>query len=171
MPAHNRPLDPEERGRIKADYAAFRDVNRLTPTAIGGRRPSIERSALEVSEEERRAEYEARWADGGLTYLGAFTDLLIDPAANATAADFVREQIAAIVEDPEVAERLMPDTVVGCKRMCVDTGYYATFNRPDVHLVDLARDADRGDHPGRHPHVGRPIASSTRSSSPPASTR
>jgi cyclohexanone monooxygenase len=137
VPAHNRPLDPEERARIKADYAAFRDVNRLTPTAIGGRRPSIERSALEVSEEERRAEYEARWADGGLTYLGAFTDLLIDPAANATAADFIREQIEAIVEDPEVAKRLMPDTVVGCKRMCVDTGYYATFNRPNVHLVDL----------------------------------
>ena len=42
----------------------------------------------------------------------------------------------------------MPDTVIGCKRLCVDTGYYATFNRPNVHLVDSARDADRGDHPG-----------------------
>ena len=60
VPAHNRPLDPDERERIKADYAAFREVNKLTPTAIGGRRPSIEQPALAVPEDERRAEYEAR---------------------------------------------------------------------------------------------------------------
>jgi cyclohexanone monooxygenase len=137
VPAHNGPLDPDEREKIKANYATFRDANKATPSAIGGRRAPIERGALEVSDEERRAEYEARWADGGLPYLGAFTDLLINPEANATAADFVRERIADIVEDPEVARKLMPDTVIGCKRLCVDTGYYATFNRPNVHLVDL----------------------------------
>jgi cyclohexanone monooxygenase len=137
VPAHNRPLDPEERARIKADYAAFREANKLTPTAIGGRLASTERGALEVPDEERRAIYEARWAEGGLTYLGAFTDLLVDAEANATAADFIRERIEEVVDDPDVAKKLMPDTVVGCKRMCVDTGYYATYNRPNVHLVDL----------------------------------
>jgi cyclohexanone monooxygenase len=137
VPAHNRPLDPVEREKIKANYAAFREANKLSPTAIGGRREAIEQPAIEVSEQERRAEYEARWAEGGLTYLGAFADLLVNAESNTTAADFVRERIAETVHDPDVAKKLMPDTVIGCKRMCVDTGYYATYNRPNVHLVDL----------------------------------
>jgi cyclohexanone monooxygenase len=37
-----------------------------------------------------------------------------------------------------VAELLSPRTVAGCKRLCVDTGYYATFNRDNVCLVDIA---------------------------------
>ena len=90
-----------------------------------------------MSDEERQAEYEARWRDGGLPFLGAFADLLFDPKANDTAADFVRDQIRAIVNDPHTAEILCPDQVIGCKRMCVDTGYYETFNLPHVHLVDL----------------------------------
>jgi cyclohexanone monooxygenase len=39
--------------------------------------------------------------------------------------------------DPAVAQKLLPSQVIGCKRLCVDTGYYATFNRPNVTLVDL----------------------------------
>src|SRR3546814_68761 len=107
--------------------------------AYGSRVPAPERGALEVSEEERRAEYEARWRQGGLAFLGGFTDLLIDPVANETAAEFIRERIRATATDPEVAERLIPDQVVGCKRLCVDTGYYDTYNRPNVTLVDLRK--------------------------------
>ena len=54
------------------------------------------------------------------------------------AADFVRGKIESIVEDREVAELLTPLQVIGCKRPCVDTGYYETFNRPNVTLVDIA---------------------------------
>src|SRR3546814_8793103 len=81
--------------------------------------------------------YEARWQQGGLAFLGGFTDLLIDPVANETAAEFIRERIRATVTDPEVAERLIPDQVVGCKRLCVDTGYYDNYNRPNVTPVAL----------------------------------
>jgi cation diffusion facilitator CzcD-associated flavoprotein CzcO len=137
VPAHNRPLDPDERERIKADYRTLRAAGRSAPSAIVGARPTVDRSALEASEEERRAEYEKRWADGGLPFIAAFNDVLLNPESNATAAEFVRERIGQIVEDPETARKLMPDTVIGCKRMCVDTGYYATFNRPNVRLVDL----------------------------------
>jgi cation diffusion facilitator CzcD-associated flavoprotein CzcO len=64
----------------------------------------------------------------------------VDPAANETAAEFVRDKIRAIVRDPEVAETLCPRTFpVGTKRMCLDSGYYETFNRPNVHLVDLRK--------------------------------
>jgi cyclohexanone monooxygenase len=137
VPAWNGPLDPAEQARIKADYAAFRAANSETLTAIGDRRPRTERMALEVSPEERQAEYEARWNDGGLPFLGAFADLLFDAKANDTAAEFVRHQIRAVVQDPDTAEILCPDQVIGCKRMCVDSNYYATFNRENVRLVDL----------------------------------
>jgi cation diffusion facilitator CzcD-associated flavoprotein CzcO len=137
VPAHNGPIDPVEQHEIKAHYRAFRAANSQMLTAIGERRPRTDLSALAVTPEERNAEYEARWQDGGLPFLGAFSDLLVDPEANATAAGFVRRQIRAIVRDPRTAAHLCPDQVIGCKRMCVDTNYYDTFNLPHVDLIDL----------------------------------
>ena len=139
VPAHNGPLDRSKQIEIKANYGAFRAANSQMLTAIGERRARTDLSALAVSAEERQAEYEARWRDGGLPFLFAFSDLLIDPTANDTAAAFVRDQIRGIVRDPDAAERLCPDQVIGCKRMCVDTNYYDTFNLPHVHLVDLRK--------------------------------
>jgi cyclohexanone monooxygenase len=91
-----------------------------------------------VSEGERRREYEARWARGGLGFTAAFTDLLTSRNANDTAAEFFRGKIRELVRDPAVAAALSPrDYPVGTKRMCVDTDYYATFNRDNVTLVEL----------------------------------
>jgi cation diffusion facilitator CzcD-associated flavoprotein CzcO len=137
VPAWNRPLDPVEQKEIKADYAGLRAANRKSSSAFGGLQPRNDVSALAVSDEERHAEYERRWAVGGLTFLGAYNDLLLDRAANETARQFVIGKLHEIVENPEVAAKLTPDQVVGCKRLCVDTGYWATFNRPNVTLVDL----------------------------------
>ena len=69
--------------------------------------------------------------------LGAFGDLLYNQAANDLAAEFVRGKIREIVRDPEVAELLSPRNVIGCKRLCVDTGYWETYNRPNVTLIDV----------------------------------
>jgi cation diffusion facilitator CzcD-associated flavoprotein CzcO len=148
VPAWNQPLDPVEVKEIKADYAGLREANRHMSSAFGARLPRPEQSALEVSDEERRAEFERRWAAGGLPFLGAYTDLLLDKAANDLAAEFVREKLHEIVHDPETARKLTPDQVVGCKRLCVDTGYWATFNRPNVHLVDLREDPIEALTPG-----------------------
>ena len=138
IPAHNQPLDPEKVARVKADYGTFRANNKLT--AFGADFRYNEANAVDVSDDERRREYEARWQEGGLPFLAAFADLIFDRQANETAADFLREKIAGIVEDPDTANRLMPSSVVGCKRLCVDTGYYATFNRDNVTLVDVRDD-------------------------------
>jgi cyclohexanone monooxygenase len=138
VPAYNAPLDEAEKRKIKENYAAFRAQNSLMPTAIGSRLAVPEVSALEVDSDERERVYEERWEQGGLPFLGAFIDLLIDKKANDTAAEFVRTKIREIVKDPEVAERLTPTTVIGCKRLCVDTGYFATFNRDNVELVDVS---------------------------------
>jgi cyclohexanone monooxygenase len=138
VPAHNGPLAEEEQGAIKADYAGFRERNRQMPFALGSRLPGNESLALSTEPAERAVVYEDRWRHGGLPFLGAFGDLLFDARANDTAAEFVRAKIRQIVTDPVVADRLTPTTVIGCKRLCVDTGYYATFNRDNVELVDVS---------------------------------
>ncbi len=135
VPARNAPLDPEYVAGIKARYREYRAEN--WQRGFGADFRDGDRSALEVSAGERQAEYEDRWARGGLAFLGAFNDLAFDEAANATAQAFIRGKIQETVEDPEVARKLMPATPVGCKRLCVDTDYYQTFNREHVHLVDL----------------------------------
>jgi cyclohexanone monooxygenase len=137
VPAWNRPLDPDEVAEIKAGYAELREANRQTSVGFGARLEHPTHGALEVTPEERRKRFDEWWAQGGLPFLSAFNDLLIDPEANEQAAEYVREKIRAVVEDPEVAERLCPKQVIGCKRLCVDTGYYETFNRPNVRLNDL----------------------------------
>jgi cyclohexanone monooxygenase len=82
--------------------------------------------------------YEARWQLGGPVIQTAFSDIMVDPAANETAAEFVRSKIREIVKDPETARALCPTTYpIGSRRVCVDTDYYTTFNRDNVHLVDL----------------------------------
>jgi cation diffusion facilitator CzcD-associated flavoprotein CzcO len=136
-PAGNRPLTSDELAEVKADYAQLRAANRQMSGAYGSRTPRGRGSAFDLDEDARDAEYERRWAGGGLTFLHGFSDLLTDATANSTAADFVRSKIAEIVDDPQTAAALMPTHVIGCKRLCLDTGYYATFNRPNVSLVDL----------------------------------
>ncbi len=139
IPARNRPLDPDRVRRIKADYEGFRARNRERNAGFGSEYALQEDSVLEVDEAERHRRFEKSWRRGGLMFMGVFGDLLIDAEANEIAADFVRGKIRSIVDDPETAELLCPDTVIGCKRLCVDTDYYATFNRSNVTLVDVGR--------------------------------
>jgi len=138
VPARNGPLDPALEARIKADYPGFRARNLRMPAAFGSHLPVPTRSALEVPDDERREVYEAAWRTGGFAFGRTFIDLLTDPAANQTAQQFIRDKIASIVRDPDVARRLMPHHPVLCKRLCVDSGYYETFNRDNVELVDVS---------------------------------
>ena len=119
-----KSIYPEIRKKAKELYAGFYQTYN-------------DQSALEVSEKERNEEYERRWQHGGLPFFGAFTDLTFDANANETAAEFVRTKIKEIVKDPIKAKKLSPQTVIGCKRLCVDTDYYATFNRENVSLIDI----------------------------------
>lgn len=139
VPAHNRPLPPVELAAIKARYEEHRRI-------AGGSRAGLIReygakSALEVSPEERYREYERRWQIGGPSILGAYRDILTDLEANTTAAEFVCRKIRGVVKNQEVAERLIPRGYpFGAKRLCVDTDYFATYNRLNVHLVDLGEE-------------------------------
>ncbi len=138
IPAHNRPLRDAEVAAFRGDWRAFRAANKGMPFGFGARYGHAERLTAEATEAERQAAYEERWQLGGLPFMGAFADLIVDVEANETAGRFVRGKIAEIVKDPAVAAKLSPRTVVGCKRLCVDSGYYDTFNHEHVSLVDLA---------------------------------
>jgi cation diffusion facilitator CzcD-associated flavoprotein CzcO len=136
VPSHNRPLEPDEIRWTKTHYKKLRAQARRTPT--GNPFDLNNKAALDVSAQERMDEYEKRWQDGGLALFGAFKDLLLDERANQTAAEFVRSKIRNAVHDREVAELLCPNNVILCKRLCVDTGYFETYNRPNVSLVDVS---------------------------------
>ncbi|TDD90643.1 NAD(P)/FAD-dependent oxidoreductase [Saccharopolyspora karakumensis] len=136
VPARNRALSPQEQRRIKETYPERRRLTRDSPTGTTVVRG--DRSAIEVSPEERRVAFEQRWEHGGSGLPAAFDDVLLNPRSNDAAAEFVRSKIREIVEDPQVAERLCPQGVpIGAKRLCVDTGYYATYNAEHVELVDV----------------------------------
>jgi cyclohexanone monooxygenase len=137
VPAWNEKLTPEYLQAAKADYPALRAKARARPT--GFYFPFNTKPALEASAQDREEEYEQAWARGGLPFLGAYGDLLFEKAANDTIADFARRKIRGIVKDPVTAELLCPDNVFGCKRLCVDTGYFETYNLPHVKLVDVSR--------------------------------
>ncbi|MBI5289898.1 MAG: NAD(P)/FAD-dependent oxidoreductase [Chloroflexi bacterium] len=137
IPAHNGPIDHEAERQMTERYTEVRRRARASAAGVVSRAPS-ERSAMQVTPEEREAEFEARWQYGGLGMGGAFIDIVISPEANQTAADFVRGKIRSILKDPVTADLLCPkDYPFATKRLCVDTEYFETFNRNNVTLVDV----------------------------------
>ncbi|MGE0766421.1 MAG: flavin-containing monooxygenase [Hyphomicrobiaceae bacterium] len=136
VPARNIALPPSVLTGIKAIYRQLRARAKQMPTGVLF--DSSTETARETPPERRQREYERRWQRGGLTFLSAYSDLLTDIEANRTAADFVRAKIGQLVKDPAVAERLMPATPIGARRLCVDLGYYETFNQENVTLVDVS---------------------------------
>jgi cyclohexanone monooxygenase len=142
VPAQNEPLTPEVLAEVKQNYDARRA--RAREAVTGHYLISNDKSALEVDDAERREQFEWRWrgAGGGFRMLRAFNDLLVNKQSNELAAQYVRGKIRDIVRDPATAELLCPrdDLPFGTKRLCVDTNYYDTFNRPNVSLVDVRSD-------------------------------
>jgi cyclohexanone monooxygenase len=137
IPARNAPLTAEERKAFRDNYPDIRRFAR-EESRNGIYTEVPDRGALDDGGNERRAKYEARWQHGGLTFMSVYNNLVLDQAANDTAADFVRAKIDEIVKDKETAELLRPAAYpIGTKRICIDTDYFETFNRPNVTLVDI----------------------------------
>jgi cyclohexanone monooxygenase len=141
VPAVNRPITPERERSHKAKYRYWREEARRTPFGIAGHPPPT-RSALDDAPDARERVYEEKWGTGGnISFLYAYNDLLVNRESNETAAQFVRDKIRSIVRDPKVAELLSPrDHPIGTKRLCLDDGYFETFNRDNVTLVDVRSD-------------------------------
>ncbi|MEU7144745.1 NAD(P)/FAD-dependent oxidoreductase [Nocardia sp. NPDC046473] len=139
IPARNRNLEPGELDELKAHYPELRDRARhgivgMSRIAEG----SI--SALDATADQRQRVFDEIWAAGTLSGLTtSYRDVMTDRTVNDQVADFVRGKIREIVDDPDTAERLCPRGYpFGAKRPCLDTGYYATYNRDNVRLVDVS---------------------------------
>ncbi len=139
VPAGNRPITPEEMAEARKNFDAIRAKMYANPGGFPFDTHS--RSALDDTPEQRRARYEALWQRGGFKFfLDGYNDIAVSEEANASLADFIRDKIRGIVRDPETAEKLMPDYFVMTKRPVLDNGYFETFNRDNVTLVDLRED-------------------------------
>lgn len=137
VPAYNKALDPDYVKDVKQHYASLRARGKQGFTAFDTQ--ANEKTAPEMSPDEIKAELEKRWQMGGLNFYGGFADFMVDQKTNDMIADFVREKISEKVNDPETAKLLSPKTVFACKRLCADTGYFETYNRDNVSLVDISK--------------------------------
>jgi cation diffusion facilitator CzcD-associated flavoprotein CzcO len=139
VPARNAPLTAEFQAWVRHNQKAIRAVMHDTPNGHPFR--ISERAAFDVAAAERQAIYEAAWEKGGLQFRAAFQDLLADKAANDTAAEFIKGKIRGIVTDPATAAILSDiDHPYAAKRPPIDTGYFETFNRDNVALMDVRAD-------------------------------
>ena len=86
-----------------------------------------------VSAEERERIFQDAWDEGGgfRFMFETFCDIATDPEANEEAAKFIRRKIAETVKDPETARKLTPTDLYARRPLC-DSGFYETFNRPNV---------------------------------------
>ena len=136
-PLRNREIDPEFQQEIKASYPEIFQKCMETPGSF--MHQFDPRSALEVSPEERKEQYEELWAEPGFKkWLSNFYDVMMPGEANEDYAEFVRNKIRERVHDPEVAEKLVPkDHMFGSKRLPCESGYYEVYNQDNVLLVDV----------------------------------
>ena len=138
VPAGNEPLTPEDMADVKTTY----DERRRLSWRSGGGSPHIShpKMTMEASPEERREAFEKRWQLGGVLFSKTFPDQMIDPMANEEARKFYEEKVRAVIDDPEVADLLIPDDhPIGAKRICTDSHYFQTYNRPNVELISVRK--------------------------------
>ncbi len=138
LPARNRPLRPEELAAYRADWENLRE----SMVRRGGWPfPTTRLVASDHTPAERRARYEELWAQGGIHLsINSYVGVLTDEELNREVGDFVCDKIREIVRDPETARKLTPDYLFGTKRLILDNGYFETYNRDNVTLVDLRED-------------------------------
>jgi len=137
MPSGNRPMDPGHEREWKDNYPERRQKMMQSPGVSLLERSSF--ASSDYTEEERSELLEAAWtSQSAFQLLLTFSDIMTNKAANDVVAEFVRKKIRQIVKDPATAERLCPTSYpIGAKRLCIDNGYFETFNRDNVTLVDV----------------------------------
>ncbi|MBO0677431.1 NAD(P)/FAD-dependent oxidoreductase [Mycolicibacterium sp. S2-37] len=146
LPWRVRPFAPGELDELKARYDEIRAEQRAHP--VGAARLSAFSVLLDMlgrpplrtaSEEQRRRAVDEHGVMGALNW----GDVFFDIDANRMATELYGRAIARIVHDPDIAAALVPTHPFACKRPIIDQGYYETFNRDNVTLVDLRRGAIR----------------------------
>jgi cation diffusion facilitator CzcD-associated flavoprotein CzcO/acetyl esterase/lipase len=141
LPAHNGAAPADRMALLEGDRASYREQARMSLAGVPW--PQQMAVSWQLSDAERRERFEMAWAAGDLVYIltQLWADQGVDVDGNALLANLIREKIRNIVKDPATAEALIPhDHPFGAKRPCLDTNYYATYNRPNVTLVNLRQE-------------------------------
>lgn len=139
VPAFNRELTDEDQVRIREEYPQRRRQSRVS----GGGSPHVAhpKNGVDCTPEEREAALERGWRTGGVLFGKTFPDQYTSLASNDYARQFAEAKIRAVIDDPETADDLIPKSQpIGAKRICTDSGYYPTFNRDNVSLVNLRKE-------------------------------
>src|SRR5271166_4910185 len=140
LPWEVRRFEPGELDEMKARYDEIRAAQRAHP--VGAARLSAFSVLLgmlgkpPLKSASREDQLRAIETDGVMGALN-WGDIFFDIEANRMAAKLYGEAVARIVRDPETAASLVPDHPFACKRPIIDQGYYQTFNRDNVTLVDF----------------------------------
>ena len=136
-PLHNRPITPDEMAEIKRNYPKIFARCRETPGCFI--HAADERSTFDVTDAEREAFYEKRYSEPGFgIWQGNFRDMTTDLEANTIATEFIKKKIRQRVNDPIIAEKLIPKNHgFGTRRVPLESGYYEVYNQDNVLLVDL----------------------------------
>ncbi len=138
VPARNQPLDPAVQTHTKQNYGELRQAAREERSGIVSVFPPNDDSAKEADSLEFQNRMDERWEEGGFGFYRAYADIGVDGTSNERVAEYVRSQIARVVDDDATARLLAPTNTIACKRPCLDTNYYETFNLDHVTLVDIS---------------------------------
>ena len=137
-PLNNGPISDEEMADIRSRYDAIFEKCLRSPG--GFEHEPDRRGFYEVSREERLALWDRLYDEPGFgIWLSNFREIFTDEKANAEFSEYIADRIRKRVKDPVLAEKLIPtDHGFGVQRVPMETFYYEAYNKPNVHLVDLA---------------------------------
>jgi cyclohexanone monooxygenase len=142
LPWQVRAFEAGELDEMKSRYDEIRAAQRQHP--VGAARLSAFSVMLEMItrpplKSASRQDQLRAIEDYGVIGALSWGDVFFDIEANQMAAKLYGEAVARLVKDPETAASLTPSHPFGCKRPIIDQGYYDTFNRDNVTLVDLRK--------------------------------
>jgi cation diffusion facilitator CzcD-associated flavoprotein CzcO len=141
VPAQNGPLDDERYSAICADtklLLRFWKSSKLFGEDGNGSPLGAPQPAATYTPDEQQSRLERQWGIGGQRFHVVFSDQTTNREANDIVAEFVRSKIRGIVKDNFVAEKLSPKYPIGTRRLIQVDGFYETFNRDNVTLVDIS---------------------------------
>jgi cation diffusion facilitator CzcD-associated flavoprotein CzcO len=135
-PLNNSPISEAEMAAIRARYDEIFAACERTP---GGFEHEPDRRCFyDVSPEERRELWDRLYDGPGFgIWLQNFVEIFTDEKANAEFSEYIAERTRQRIDDPEVAEKLIPkDHGFGIQRVPLETNYFEAYNRDNVELID-----------------------------------
>ncbi len=137
-PLNNGPISDEEMADIRSRYD---EIFANCAKSPGGFEHQPDRRGFwEVSREERLALWDRLYDEPGFgIWLQNFREIFTDEDANAEISEYIADRIRQRVNDPAIAEKLIPkDHGFGVQRVPLETRYFEVYNRDNVELVDIS---------------------------------